>query len=747
MDPMRPSANGAGSAYDDNDADDDDDYLEFMGGVLEEVVEDDGDAPTGGPPDDAGGASTPPLERRTLAAALGHSAAAATTAAATAAAPAAAAPAQAAAGAVPADVAYVVHLVLSTAVEHPPSVVGTVLSFVFAGRGLGTRTVLARLPFVELRQVRPEPLARLRAPSLPPPLDAGARAALDAYFPPPAAADAHAAFSRVVRVVLTAAPAAAARGFTGASADGWLGAGSLGTLLRNLGWKDALHGDSFVPLLRALPFVEVDTASPGEARYRLRRGGGGGAVKSAGGAAAIRRTTFNDDDVSDDAGDDDGGTFSTPIDRGRGSRTHQVVSNVPQRLAAGVRAALEEAKAARRLGAGWHQGGDIGLFLAARGLKKLVAETGHSLEDVVLSLPFVHHARDERRNAWYRLRVPEDAAGAGPPLPAELRRLPPMADKPPAYTVSSLSPRLVAAAYEVVGADWISSGNIASLLGARNVLQLVPDIGRKGAVEACLRALPRLEWRRNSEYHSYFRQRTGGDAGAPPAAAPIAPAPAPPARSSYGARDGAAAPGGSLSSVVRAILRDLAAARRFVDADGWVKASVIGSELKTRGVALPGALNAALQRLPGVEAEFDAAACVLYVRLPVAAAAAATTIAAPPPRAAPAAGAAAVAGGAPASRLPPTAMAAAQRAVREALFAAGGDHVYGPELQAAVAAALAEHAVDAAAGGGDGADDGAVAGGRLAGSDDFERLVDVLLEMPDVVTQRSGSLLRAAFRE
>lgn len=395
-----------------------------------------------------------------------------------------------------------------------------------------------------------------------------------------------------------------------------------------------------------------------------------------------------------------------------------------------MRAALEQARAAQRHGpGGWLQGGDVGVYLEARRMKVTVALAGfRRLEDLLLSLPWVHHERDERANAWFRLRVPEDAAGRGPRLPEALRRPPPLDDRP-AYDASSLPRQLVAAALEEVGPDWESGGTISSRLAQRNVLRLVPNVGRKGAIEACLRALPGVEWRRDKKMTSFFRRRGGAGTPAAATAAAAGAAAAGPAAPAPDARPASVSGGSSdLGSVVRAILRDLAAAGRYADADGWIMASFVGSELKARGAAhlLGGAsLRNALLGLPGVESEFDADVGVLYARL-----------AAAKPKPAPAASPAATPPSRPA-QLPPAAMAAAQRAVREVLFAAGGDFVYGPALQDAVAAALAEHAVDAAdSGDGDG-------GAALQ----LQRLVDVLVEMPDVLTQRSGTLLRAAFRE
>lgn len=231
--------------------DGDDDYLVIMGGALEEAKEAVND-------DDA-------------AEAVVSTAAAAPSATAT-------------------DVAYVVHKLLSrtTAGCETLTTVATVLKFIFVGqlRGMVCKLMEQSPYFDVVRDVQPEVQVRLRphAHALPPPSGAAARAtALDVYFPPPIAADVPAAFERVVRAILAAAPAAAAHGFKSATADGWLGSGAVGTLLRNLGWKDALRAE-VAPLLQALPFVEVDIPPRSEVRYRLRR-------RSSGvGAAAARRS-------------------------------------------------------------------------------------------------------------------------------------------------------------------------------------------------------------------------------------------------------------------------------------------------------------------------------------------------------------------------------------------------------------------------------------------------------------------------
>jgi hypothetical protein len=591
----------------------------------------------GGPGGGGAGVRTPlqptlplPPQSRPLPAGAGAASAVRSPPPVTATAPAAAAAADAAGVADPVAAAYgvpaglpaVAARLLSTTQWRSLSTISSFFKYVFAGQ-LPNKTVqvLSKLPFVETDGAGSYRLRSAVDISLPPMTAAGVNLAV--LYPPrgsdgPAPADAFIweAHCSAVRELLAHAPAAAAASVADTAADGWMAAGLLIYLLRALGWQEALaaahvdmRGEAH---LRKLLFVEMRPV-PGEQSWvRL--------ISDPTAVSAVAPPTTASHGGGSGSGSGGGGGGSVHQPSSRPQPPQSAPQPLPSQLTSAIYTALASPTTVGRRTGNWFQGGAIGIELSARGLLHLVPDSGAkgALAAVLQSLPRVEFYKDERHNAWYRLR----------------------------------------------------GGSSTQLMESQPPRQSQPTLPQQ-----------------------------------PQASRPAGP--------------GVPA---TLAEAVRAIFADPAFSKRSVDAGGWAKSATLGSALHQRGTAslVPrlgekGALEAAVTGIPGVETRYDRAANVRYFRLARPAAA--------PAAAAPAVVPAAVA-------LPAGAPEVGRRAVREALFAARGDHVYGPSLQAAVAAALIAAGLPSEA---------FTAGG-------VERLLDLLLTMPDVVAERSGELVRARFR-
>lgn len=318
------------------------------------------------------------------------------------------------------------------------------------------------------------------------------------------------------------------------------------------------------------------------------------------------------------------------------------------------------------------------------------------------------HAPRARAAAAATAPAPSSAAGSGTP-PLSAGQLPPQA--------------IIDAAVRTVA----TSAPVGQWVHRTTVNDALKDAGLTGLLRGCklgdvLSAIPALEPDADA---LRFRLRLGGSSSGGATTARVSRARRSPAH--------AAPPGGDFAGAVVSILS--AAGGR------WVKAGELGVALHLSGAALlvpgagrKGAMEAAVAALPGVETR--RVGHLSSFRLDA-------------PPSAPSSVADDGGGGhrrrASATSSPPqpaegrrsarrrqststsTALAAAQAAVRDVLFAAGGEWVQGGSIgQAATRAIQAAGLTRLPAGG---------------------TLLDFLLTMPDVVVQRCGSVIRARFRD